>query len=127
MVKGGEFLSPLTLTQLDQWRLWRVELPLRYVTAMGVQIDVPAGFVSDGATIPAFAQAFLPTWGRYARAAVLHDYLYRRLEDGNPLAAVGAERAASDRIFFEAMVASGVNSAVRWLLWAMVRLFGKRV
>jgi len=36
---------------------------------------VPAGFVTDGATVPRFLWPLFPPVGRYLAAAVLHDYL----------------------------------------------------
>lgn len=119
----NNFTGPLTVTQLDAWREWRIDRALVYETAGG-QIAVPAGFVTDGASIPQFLWSVLPTWARYSRAAVLHDHLYSLLRAGAPHPLAPA-RGAADAIFFEAMVACGVNSTVRWLLWAAVRVFGK--
>lgn len=38
---------------------------------------IPAGFITDFASIPRIFTPLLPRTGRHNRAAVLHDYLYR--------------------------------------------------
>ena len=67
----------LTISQLEneQWWLWRVEHPMVWLVEGGTEITTPAGFVSDGPTIPRFLWAVLPVWGRWGRAGVMHDYL----------------------------------------------------
>ena len=40
------------------------------------QITVPAGFVTDFASIPAALRGFLSPTGQEGRAAIIHDYLY---------------------------------------------------
>ncbi|WP_407073743.1 DUF1353 domain-containing protein [Pseudoxanthomonas mexicana] len=39
-------------------------------------VSVPVGFVTDLASIPRVFWSILPTNGRYAHSAVVHDYLY---------------------------------------------------
>lgn len=77
---------------------------------------IPAGFETDFASIPR------PLWslighpaGRYAQAAVLHDYLYRTHI---------VRRARADALFREAMEALNVPTWQRWAMWAAVRAGG---
>ncbi|EHB9444796.1 DUF1353 domain-containing protein, partial [Salmonella enterica] len=39
-------------------------------------IEVPVGFITDLATISSIFWTLLPTDGKYAKAAIIHDYLY---------------------------------------------------
>ncbi len=123
----SRFTGPLTLTHLDvDWRRWRLETPLTY--AVGSKnsfstIIVPAGFVTDGASVPQPLWAILPAWGRYSRAAVLHDFLVAALRSGAPHPHAPKRRIA-DRIFLEAMKVCGVHWYVRWPMYAAVRLAG---
>lgn len=55
---------------------WRLLEPLIYEGNVDRWV-IPAGFVTDFASIPAIFQPLLPPTGRHNRAAVLHDYLYR--------------------------------------------------
>lgn len=118
------FTGALTVTELDaDWRLWRLEQPLTYevgAPGSGRAITVPAGFVTDGASVPRFLWWLLPTWGRYSRAAVIHDHLCVLIDNGTPHPLAPTRRAA-DAIFFDAMGALGVGLITRWTLWLGVR------
>ena len=99
----------MTKMPLGEWRMWRLDEPLSYQG-----ITVPKGFTSDGASVPRPLWWFLPTWGRYSSAAIVHDYLCR--ETGKP-------RRIADSIFYDGMVECGVNVTVRWLIWLSVRVY----
>lgn len=109
--------SELRMTKLPatEWRQWRIDEPL---TFQGV--TVPAGFISDGASVPRPLWWFLPQWGRYSSAAIVHDYLCRSLDEG---IALGLTRRDADRIFYDGMIECGVNITIRWLMWVSVRLY----
>lgn len=104
----------------DDCLLWRLEQPIRHGG-----ITVPAGFETDAASIPKVIRVALPAWGKYARAAILHDWLYANLAWGNTLPGVPT-REAADRLFRDAMIASNVPAPLAWAMWAAVRLFGSR-
>jgi hypothetical protein len=57
----------------ETWRLTREYL---YATLDGL-VQVPAGFLTDFASIPRFLWPILPPTGPYGPAAVLHDFMYR--------------------------------------------------
>lgn len=40
------------------------------------ELCVPAGFVSDLASVPWFLHFLFPPYGRYTEAAIIHDWLY---------------------------------------------------
>jgi hypothetical protein len=90
----------------------------------GREIRVPMRFETDGASIPRLLQSFLPTWGRYSRAAVVHDYLYNELRPGTEPHPQAPTRQAADAVFREAMAVLGVGVFTRWIMWAAVRAFG---
>jgi len=112
-----------TLCESQQGRLeYRLLQPLR-VRAMlvrgspvsGVRITVPAGFVTDLASVPRPFWRFFPPAGDYAAAAVVHDWFYRT-------AGSGVSRFLADAIFRDLMAASGVPCWKRWAMWAAVRI-----
>lgn len=90
-------------------------------------ITVPKDFESDFASMPWVALRMLPSFGPWARAAVLHDYLYVTFgEQGR------WTRAQADDIFKQAMEAIADSRIDRepaaWKRFAIhraVRLFGK--
>lgn len=79
-------------------------------------IQVPAGFVTDLASIPRWLWSVLPPHGQYAKAAIVHDYLYTK--------AIGS-KAYADKVFLEGMEVLGVPKRKRKLMYTAVRLFGR--
>jgi hypothetical protein len=94
-------------------RQWRLATKFRYVGSK--IIDVPVGFITDGASVPrVFWSLFSPT-GSYLKAAVIHDYLYV-----NQL----FSRETTDLIFLEAMKESGVGFFTRLAVYRAVKFGG---
>ena len=79
-------------------------------------IRVPAGFVTDLASVPRFMWAVLPPHGRYAKAAIVHDYLY-----ANGI----KNKVYADKVFLEAMKVLGVSTIKRQAMYWAARLFGR--
>ena len=81
------------------------------------RITVPAGFVTDFASIPRLLWRLLPPTGRYTRASVVHDLLYR-----TPGLCT---RAQADAVLYEAMkYPCKVGFFTRWTIWLGVRVGG---
>ena len=81
------------------------------------RITVPAGFMSDGASVPTgFTWIFPRVHGRYAKAAILHDYLYKN--------AIGSKEEA-DKIFYEALRVLGCGKVVSKLFYWGAKLIGR--
>lgn len=80
------------------------------------QIVVPAGFVTDFASIPRAFWASLSPHGQYSRAAVLHDFLYWTQS---------CTRAQADRLFLQMMKQSGVSPANRQTIYGAARAAGE--
>ena len=79
-------------------------------------ITVPAGFRTDLASTPFFSWSLgFPRWGRYSKAAVLHDHCYS-LNLHN--------RKWADGLFYEAMLVSGTGLWKAKVMYLAVRLFG---
>lgn len=81
---------------------------------LGKTVVVPAGFVTDFASVPRVPVAFLLAGDSGHEAAVIHDWLYYTHE---------VTRSQADAAFREALVAGG-ESWRSWLMWAAVRLGG---
>jgi len=114
----SSFTSPLIVSPLDDGRHWRLVSPFTYHIGTAYSKDfvrVPADFVTDFASVPSFLWSFLPSWGRYGKASVLHDYIYQTH---------CRTRKEADDIFLEAMLVSGTNKHKARLMWLGVRLFG---
>lgn len=66
-------------------------------------VQVPIGYLTDGASVPRLFWSVLPPWGKYGQAAVLHDFLcdYGFIYDKGVITPVSRKEA--DEIFYEAM------------------------
>ena len=93
--------------------------PFGYRDASGVEWHVPAGFISDGASIPDWLWALLggPYSGPYRDAAVIHDYYCR-------------EKTRSwevvHRVFLEAALTRGTAEVLANTMYAGILLGGPR-
>ncbi len=84
-------------------------------------ISAPAGFETDFASIPWGLWNLFPPLGPWARPAILHDWLYATGGEGGRFS-----RARADAIFAEAMAVMGVPTWRRAVMWAAVRVGGRR-
>lgn len=85
------------------------------------ELTVPAGFESDGASVPRFfwRVVFPPGDADALRAAILHDYIYREHPEG-------WTRGEADRLFRDVLIADGVPGWRARLAYYAVRIFGWR-
>ena len=114
----SSFTSPLIVTIMPDGR--RGKLFRSFIYHIGSKyssnfITVPAGFVTDFASSPFFVWSFIPPWGRYSKAAVVHDYIYQTK---------CRTRKEADDIFYEAMLVLGVPEWKAKLMYSGVRIFG---
>jgi len=106
--------STIDVRQLDD-KYWMTLKPLVYQG--GTQrFVVPEGHRTDFASVPRPFVWFLPRYGRYTKAAVLHDYLWSTAVPAGLLT-----RADADGIFRRAMRELEVPFLRRWIMWAAVR------
>jgi hypothetical protein len=69
-----------------QVRLFELTRPFRYVMTDGDVITAPAGYRTDGASIPRRLQDIFPPFGAWVEAAIIHDYLCTRGLEGRSVA-----------------------------------------
>lgn len=113
------FPLPLDLRNnglIDDKRTFRLLAPFCYVSSRG-RIVVPAGFVTDGASIPRALWFALDPFGPWFESAVIHDFLYSELNET-------FTRAEADEIFKEAMFNAGLDWQRREQIYRAVRIFG---
>jgi hypothetical protein len=99
---------------------WRVLTPFSYKIADGEWVTIPAGYLTDGASVPKVFWNIIPPWGAYGQAAVVHDILCEYLtivKDGAP---VRIDRSRCDEILNEAMYALGVPDGKRMMIYTAV-------
>ncbi|HEY1347234.1 MAG TPA: DUF1353 domain-containing protein [Streptosporangiaceae bacterium] len=95
---------------------WETLRTLTYY-ATDEDFEVPLHKRTDFASVPRTFVWFIPRYGRYTKAAILHDYLCSvEVRDGR------IDRIDADGIFRQAMRELGVPFLRRWIMWAAVRL-----
>lgn len=92
--------------------------PVVYQYADGRTVTMPAGFMTDGASIPRILWSSVgsPFNGTYREPAFLHDYLYQT--------GYCRGRADADSTFLNAMKEHGVGFVKRWTIYTGVRAWG---
>lgn len=97
--------------------------PLSYTTQDGWDITVPAGFVTDYASIPRGLYWLIPPRGKYNRPAIIHDWLYQHApvdaRTGRP-----CTQARADHILREACENVDDRFTQRWAIYLGLRVGG---
>ena len=93
---------------------WKLLKQMDYQGAREL-FQVPAGQKTDFASVPRIFVWFIPRYGRYTKAAILHDYLW---EDK---VTKGMSRLDADGLFRQAMRELNVSFLRRWIMWTAVR------
>ncbi len=129
-----KFNAPLN-TQYDEaaskslgYDVWRITQSFKFY--VGPESDdrwvyVPAGYLSDGASVPRIFWGLLPPWGTYGQAAVVHDLLCETATVYREGVPEMISRAKTDSIFKEAMIALNVPRWKRNVMYIAVRVFSK--
>jgi hypothetical protein len=108
------FFSPLQVEVQPDGQTYKLLKPL-HVRYFGHLYTIPAGFLTDFASVPRCFWNLMPPFGKYTPAAVLHDWLYQ-----NGI----VTRAQADKVFFDCMTSLEVPSWQRSLMYAGLRLGG---
>ena len=114
--------SPLVLERIGN-RLWVVREPfsvsIKYDNAApAFDCIIPAGFITDGASVPRiFWSVCPPMSGPFGEAAVVHDFLY---------SALGPEvsKEFADDVLIEIGRSNGASIVECTLVYLAVRIFG---
>lgn len=103
---------------------WRVLKPFRfYVDTQSQWVNVPAGYLTDGASVPRLFWNIIPPWGAYGQAAVVHDLVCEYLSIAVDGAPHPVTRAECDAILLEAMTVLGVPVLKRQAIYQAVSLY----
>jgi hypothetical protein len=114
------FLTDLELIADPKPDLWRLGAPLVWCDPVFGRLEVPAGFLTDLASIPrAFRNLpLLDPDGASRRPAAMHDYLYG--------SALGRRlgKTFADSFLRASLMAEGLSPRGAWVYWAAVHYFG---
>ncbi|MEE9199044.1 MAG: DUF1353 domain-containing protein [Dehalococcoidia bacterium] len=115
----SEFTEILLVSPLADGKTWVIQKQFTYyVGELGSAetITVPVGFQTDFASVPRPFWPLVPKWGKYGKAAIIHDYCYWEQH---------YTRKRTDEIFREAMGVLGVAPWRVILMYWAVRLFAR--
>ena len=115
----GRYEGAVRVEWLSDGRLVRLLEPFSFVDAFTMRWDVPSGWKVDGASIPQVLWSLVgsPFTGLYRDASVIHDYYCDT--KSRPWGAV-------HRVFYDAMLASGVGKLRAKVMYAGVCWGGPR-
>ncbi len=109
------FLSDLEVEFIDG-KNWVLTAPLQYDDLQLLKgVVVPAGFITDYASVPRGLWNLIPRDGLWTPAAVVHDFCYRYAI---------FDKATADLMFLHGMEELGVGWFTRRLIYRAVRVFG---
>ena len=111
----GSFSGDIDLRALSDGDHWKTLDPIAYKDDAGEALLVPAGFITDLASVPRVFWNILPPFGKYDGAAILHDWLYSTQQ---------FTRSKSDGLLLEALESEGVSWLTRWVIYLGVRAGG---
>ena len=109
------FETPVIASPFADGTYWYLREPLVWRAFDGRVVVVPAGFVTDFASVPKAVWNVLPKWEKCGPGAVVHDYLYWQQEQ---------PREKADKYFLEAMSDNKVGWIKRKTIYGAVWLFG---
>ncbi len=125
----SSFTNPLRVEALEE-NTWKLLEQFEYhVGHLGSNdiVKVPIGYETDFATIPQIFWSIIPPWGKYGKAAVVHDFLcsdgyFIRVVDGVDVK-VPVTRLEADNIFLEAMTVLDVDDVTKYAMYGAVRAY----
>lgn len=98
---------------------WELISPLTYQHPVLGEITVPAGFITDLASIPRICHRIVnPCTTGTRRPAIIHDYLYTGISS--------LTRKQADRVLYDALRECGINWALANAMYYTVRVGGGR-
>jgi len=83
----------------------------------GMEVTVPKGYLTDGASIPRFAWYFVgsPFEPRHMLGAIIHDWLYSQRI---------ADQKVADAVFLQILKEQGKRPVPALVMWLTLRIFG---
>ena len=115
----SQFTTALVVSPLADGKSWVILEDFRYYVGnedSADLINVLEGFVTDFTSVPRLFWIFIPRWGKYGNAAVIHDWLYWEQEK--------KDRKQADDILLEGMNVLNVSAWQKTAIYYAVRWFG---
>lgn len=102
---------------------WRILKTFSYKIDEETHVTVPAGYLTDGASVPQLFWNIIPPWGQYGQAAVVHDILCEYLSVTRCGKTEIITRRRADQVLHEAMVNLEVPLLKRAAIYGAVCMY----
>lgn len=102
-----------TILEKDYW-IVKKQFTFQY---KNITITVPKGYLTDGATVPRLFWSFIPPWGKYGQACVVHDFLCEHYKS------LGIKESEINIVFYSAMTQSNVPKHTKILMTVATELY----
>ena len=112
------------LSDKPDW--WEVYRPIIDNLSDGTAIVIPAGYVTDFASVPPLLWSLFPPIGKYNRAALIHDYLYDCQFRQKQLGERIARKFADEQFLHFANLVNPKGRIKHFIMYKMIRLFGRK-
>jgi Protein of unknown function (DUF1353) len=114
----GHFIGKFVAEFEGDGRKVKLIEPYAFVDPDGKEWDVPEGYQTDGASVPAALWALYPPFtGNYRQAAVIHDYFCDSKQ---------TSWEDTHKVFYFAMRAADVDENTAKIMYGAVYMFGPR-
>jgi len=116
--------------EVEGRKYFKILRPVEILLSDGEIVTIPVGFTFDGSSTPKYLECFLPRFGSFMFAALIHDWLYVIDYKRDDIGIKEAQKFADDEMLKWSKV---LNNKTRWkrldnvLRYKAVRLFGKKV
>lgn len=87
-------------------------------------LTVPAGTLTDLASVPKVARGYIGRVGPHLEAAIVHDFLYRAWRDLPDVEPTDDKQLFADNVMLAGMQAAGMNIKAK-VIYRSLRWFGK--
>lgn len=109
-----EFITnPVVEILDDTWNVLREDFIVKYYDTTFI---IPAGFVTDLASVPRIPVFYAIVANKGKKAAVIHDWLYQEKI---------LSRKQADKAFYDALEAQGVDWVTKNIMYSGVRIGGQ--
>jgi len=131
------YITDLRLLRLAEQRDLDVPRETQYIIAREYRVEltldsgrvhtvaVPAGMLTDLASVPSFARGIVGRVGPHLEAAIVHDFLYRVWRDLPGVTPNAEMHRFADAVMLAGMQAAGMGWKAK-LIHAALRVAGKR-
>ena len=124
----SSFTTKLVVSPMEDGKSWMLQSGFSYyvseVAPDLIYVYVKIGFVTNFASTPRIIWWLFPPWGKYGKAAVVHDWLYQKQVMTVNEYEFKVTRKEADEIFLEAMLVSKTKKWKAKVIYYAVRMTG---